>query len=121
MENQFEHIKNALEKGSIVHYYAKRRPEKEPDSKNKLQPQHSYTVIGITERDGNKFVTLKDPWAKGALRYTRTVGPDGRETLQREKNEDNEANGVFEVEFNDFIRKACYVQTQAGGDNWGDE
>lgn len=71
---------------------------------------HAYTVMGTREMDGKKFIMLRNPWANGTLRYIRTVGPDGKEVIRREKDMDDVTDGIFYVELNEFIVKVSNLK-----------
>ena len=76
-----------------------------------LQPNHAYTVLGASEKEGKKFIKLKNPWAKGALRYTRVSVPNAKDILRAEENTDN-GSGIFEVELNTFLSKTTNFKMQ---------
>ena len=99
-ESNFNDMQDALKKGSLVTAVTRTGG----NIKKGLEQNKGYVVVEVYEKKNKKkFVKLKDPMVGGALRYIRTVGPNGQDTFQRENMKNNAAAGVFELEFNEFI------------------
>jgi hypothetical protein len=56
-----------------------------------LVNSHSYAILGVKEVDGQRYVTVRNPWGKGE------VGADGKD------------DGVFDLKVEDFARAFHYL------------
>lgn len=63
-----------------------------------LASNHAYTLLGVRERNGIKYVKLRNPWAVGTRAYTRDE--HGEITRRRE---DDGTHGIFLIELNEFL------------------
>ncbi|NMA24931.1 MAG: hypothetical protein GX936_04605, partial [Clostridiales bacterium] len=79
-------------------------------SENGIVGTHAYTVIdtelrSIQGRD-YKFIKVRNPWGNSVRQYYTREGQEG---LQAEK-ESSGNQGIFLIEFSDFIRKFKEVE-----------
>ncbi|MCB9644450.1 MAG: hypothetical protein H6728_15365 [Myxococcales bacterium] len=83
----FDSLKKAQENGwpATAATYGKDGPEAERYSGQKIYPWHAYTVLGVQEEDGKKFVQLRNPWG------STEPGYDGKD------------DGIFRLELKDFV------------------
>ncbi len=83
----FEKITEAVEKGWPVtaSTYGKDADEAERYSGEKIYPWHVYTVMGVAEENGTKFVQLRNPWGN------TEPGSDGKD------------DGIFRLELEKFV------------------
>ena len=115
-EKEFNDIKEKIEQGyylntGTVKFAGENKSGLNGETlRGGLMEGHAYTVLGTHEMDGMKFIKLRNPWAKGTLRYIRTVGPDGKETLSREMNLSDSTDGIFFLELNEFITKMTNLE-----------
>lgn len=63
--------------------YGKDSEEAERYAGEKIYPWHVYTVLGVEEKDGEKFVQLRNPWGNTEPGYDGNN--DGIFTLTLEK------------------------------------
>lgn len=95
MDSIFEKLKQAQADGRPVSAstYGKDAPEAERYPGSKLYPWHAYTVMGVEEKDGKKFVQLRNPWGNTEPGY------------------DGEDDGVFALELDKFAHfyKGVYI------------
>lgn len=75
---------------------------------------HAYSVMATKEMDGKKFVLLRNPWAFLTQRYIRVLKPGQKETFRGEENYDSATDGVFLMEWNDFLVKAAGLRVSKG-------
>ncbi|MDD6039084.1 MAG: C2 family cysteine protease [bacterium] len=74
-----------------------------------LSENHAYTVVDVMEKDGVRFVQLRNPWAHGELGYQKTTYADGKETLTTHAMETN-TGGHFYMEWNHFLSRIAKIQ-----------
>ena len=60
------------------------------------------------EKDGNRFVNLRNPWAEGVLQYTKVTQPDGSVSYTSRKIS-GDTRGMFYMELNDFLSKVSHL------------
>ncbi len=80
----FTKMQRAFREGRPVAATTTLATAKNGESRSGLAKQHVYAVLGVSERGGQKYVTLRNPWGK-----TEPVG-------------DNKNDGIFEMRFSDF-------------------
>ena len=113
---QYEKIQQALDHGLPVNIGTKRfLPEgMKASGKNGESEQgglvenHAYSVVGVMEKDGNRFVKLRNPWAEGVLQYTKVTQPDGSVSYTSRKIS-GDTRGMFYMELNDFLSKVSHL------------
>ena len=113
---QYEKIQQALDHGLPVNIGTKRfLPEgMKASGKNGESEQgglvenHAYSVVGVMEKDGNRFVNLRNPWAEGVLQYTKVTQPDGSVSYTSRKIS-GDTRGMFYMELNDFLSKVSHL------------
>lgn len=74
---------------------------------------HAYSVMGVMEKDGKKFVKLRNPWAQTEMQYVTVKKPDGTTSLATRAVHGgfmdmlytSENKGIFYMELNDFLSK----------------
>lgn len=76
---------------------------------NGLVENHAYSVVGVMEKDGHRFVQLRNPWAEGELRYTKITQPDGTVSYTSKSVREPGRSGMFYMELNDFLSKIRYL------------
>lgn len=76
--------------------------------KNGIVERHGYSVLGVKEMDGKRFVQIRNPWASTVLRYVQTTHKDGTVTHET-KSEGGDSDGIFYMELNDFISKVMRI------------
>ncbi len=116
----YNYINTALEVGSSINIGTRQflKDGLQATGKNGESEQggiverHAYSVIGVTERDGNRFVQLRNPWSSGEMQYQKITQPDGTVTY-RSKSVDTEMKGQFYMELNDFISKTEFMDLNA--------
>jgi hypothetical protein len=83
----YDSLKKAQENGWPVAAatYGKDGPEAERYAGQKVYPWHAYTVMGVQEEDGKKYVQLRNPWG------STEPGYDGKD------------DGMFRLELKDFV------------------
>lgn len=74
-----------------------------------LSENHAYSVVDVMEKDGVRFVQLRNPWAHGELGYQKTTYSDGKETLTTHAMETN-TGGHFYMEWNHFLSRIIRIQ-----------
>ena len=98
-ERYFNYMRQAWEQGGLICQTVTK-----PRHKDILKSDHLYEITEVYEKGGKKFVKLKDPQASTAVfKYVRTVGPDRKETFQRERLENGVENGILEMTYEDFL------------------
>lgn len=73
-----------------------------------IRNAHAYAVVDCFEKDGHKFVTLRDPYALFKREYTKTTDEEGNESYRIENASSiglskNDSNGLFNMELNDYL------------------
>lgn len=83
----YDSLKKAQENGwpATAATYGKDSPEAERYAGQKVYPWHAYTVMGVQEEDGKKYVQLRNPWG------STEPGYDGKD------------DGIFRLELKDFV------------------
>jgi hypothetical protein len=66
MESVYNRLEEAVEKGWPITAttYGKDSEEAERYSGEKIYPWHVYSVLGVEDVDGEKFVQIRNPWGK---------------------------------------------------------
>lgn len=74
---------------------------------------HGYSVVKCEQRivDGREqyFVTLNNPWRTKGVRYRQITDIHGQQSAGMEQGSDDDYNGIFEMELNDFMQYFNYV------------
>lgn len=74
---------------------------------------HAYSVIGLKDMDGKKFVLLRNPWASGENGYIKITKPGEKPVFKNYMHESGRAKGSFFIELNDLLSKIdtiCFNQ-----------
>lgn len=66
---------------------------------------HAYSVTGVMEKDGHRFVQLRNPWGSTVIDYMRTVKPDGTVQVNAQQSSSDKTGGMFYMELNEFLSK----------------
>lgn len=83
----YQQLAEAQEKGwpATASTYGKDSPEAERYAGERLYPWHVYTILGVEEADGKKYVNIRNPWGNTEPGY------DGKD------------DGVFRLELDKFV------------------
>jgi len=65
-----------------------------------LATGHAYTLLGVKTLGKNRYVKLRNPWARGTRGYSKNIYT-GKITKSRE---DEGTHGIFLLELNEFLR-----------------
>lgn len=66
---------------------------------------HVYSVIGLKEMDGKKFVLLRNPWASGENGYIKVTKPGEKPVFKNYMHKSGRSKGSFFIEWNDLLSK----------------
>lgn len=68
---------------------------------------HAYTVLGCEEKNGHRFVRVRNPWGMSTMSYTKITEKDGTvhfESAMKEEENSSKQTGMFLLELADFVR-----------------
>ena len=74
---------------------------------------HAYSVMGVMEKEGKKFVKLRNPWSQTEMQYVKVSKSDGTTSISTKAVNNgildilstSKNKGTFYMEWNDFLSK----------------
>jgi len=75
---------------------------------------HDYSILGVKELNGHKYVLMRNPWKSTGVGYTKITIPGdeatGKEKVVKYKSKkvDKEQNGQFLMELNEFVTRVDF-------------